>query len=258
MKLNNVKQINWYGMYYLSLREIKRFLKVYHQTILGPMISAVLFLLIFSLAMKKNIDSPQNLNFIGYGIIIMSIIQNSFANSSSSLIMFKVLGYIIDILTPPLGSIEIILAFIIGSVVRALLVGLSVAIALAFFVNYKIHNLTFLLLFSILGSILLSQFGILSALIAKSFEQNTAFTNYFIMPLSFLSGTFYSIKNLSPMFQKFNLVNPFFYIIDGFRFGLTNYNDSNLAFGIMYLTILNLILFVILNFLWQIGWNVKN
>ncbi len=255
---SKLEKFNWYGMYYLSLREVRRFLRVYHQTIIGPVVSAMLFLLIFAFATKKNITSEENLNFIGYGIIIMSIIQNAFANSSSSLIMFKILGYIIDILIPPLGSTEILLAFIIGAVMRAIIVGVSVGFALAVLINFQLYNIYSLISFTILGSVLLSQLGILSGIISKSFEQNTAFANYVIMPFSFLSGTFYSVKNLTPTLQTFNLANPFFYIIDGFRFSFMNHHESNLQIGLIYLFILNIVLFIILKSIFNSGWRIKN
>ncbi len=255
---SNLEKFNWYGMYNLSLREIKRFLRVYHQTVIGPVVSAILFLLIFSFAMKKNLNSKESLSFIGYGIIIMSIIQNAFANSSSSLIMFKVLGYIIDILIPPLGGVEIILAFIIGSVVRSVIVGISVGIALSMFIDFQLHSIGCLVCFTILGSVFLAQLGILSGIVSKSFEQNTAFTNYVVMPLSFLSGTFYSVKNLAPAFQKFNLVNPFFYIIDGFRFSFMNHHETNLIVGGIYLVTLNILFFGVLKYIFATGWRIKD
>ncbi|MEM6338767.1 MAG: ABC transporter permease [Pseudomonadota bacterium] len=136
-----MEKINWYGAYTLTLREVKRFLRVYNQTILTPVVSALIFLAVFVLAIGANrpdIDGIRFIDFMGYGLIAMSIIQNAFANSSSSFIMSKVIGYLTDILTPPLGSVEIIFAFTIGSVLRGLLVGVAVTIALAPFIDYNI------------------------------------------------------------------------------------------------------------------------
>ncbi len=254
------EKVNWYGTFVLSLREIKRFLRVYHQTVLGPVFNGLVFLLIFFYVI--NSDQPTDkvsttIEFIGYGIIMMSIIQNAFANSSSSFIMYKVIGYINDILTPPFGSLEIIIAFIIGSIVRAVIVGCAVAVALSFFINYHVQHWSYLVIFVLSSSVFLGQLGLLSGLVSKTFEHNFAFSNYLIMPFSFLSGTFYSVKSLPLVFQKFNLYNPFFYMISGFRYSLTDDLEFDLVWGISYLTFINISLFIILNIAIDRGWRIK-
>lgn len=255
-----MEKINWYGMYTLTMREIKRFLRVYNQTVIAPVISALIFLAVFVLAMGNQhheIEGIKFVNFMGYGLIIMSIIQNSFANSSSSFIMSKVLGYISDILTPPLGSIEIITALTIGSLIRGCMVGAAVAIVLAPFVDYNVYHPLLLIFFIIVSCVFLGQVGILTGIITNSFDQNAAITSYFITPLSFLSGTFYSVKNLPEILKDINVFNPFFYIIDGFRYCLTNHVDGDIAFGVVYLLIANIILFLLLVKLLNSGWRVK-
>jgi ABC-2 type transport system permease protein len=248
-------------IYTLSLREIKRFLKVYHQTIIAPVISSLIFLSIFSLSLGKTNSKINGVNFtdfIGYGLIIIGIIQNSFANSSSSIIMSKVLGYISDLIVTPFNGYEIVISYVIGSIVRGVLIGILISIFLYPFINYNVEHIL-LLFFTVLNStIFMGMFGILAGLMTNNFDQNSAVTNYIIMPMSFLSGTFYSIKNLPIYFQNFNLINPFFYIIDGFRYCFINHSDGNIVFGIFYISTLNIILFLLCAHLFNIGWKIKS
>jgi ABC-2 type transport system permease protein len=258
---NLMEKINWYGAYTLSVREVKRFLRVYNQTIVTPVIQALVFLAVFVLAIgsnKANINGVKFINFMGYGLIAMSIIQNAFSNSSSSFIMSKIIGYISDILTPPLGSAEIIFAFTIGAVLRGLLVGIAVALALSPFIDYTLYH-PFLLIFYLLSSCtILGKLGILSGLIANTFDQHSAITSYLITPLSFLSGTFYSVKDLPEFFQYVNSVNPFFYIIDGFRYCITDKADGSILTGVIFLMLSNMILYFFLDRLLSSGWRIKS
>ena len=255
-----MEPINWYGTYTLTLREVKRFMRVYNQTLITPAISALVFLAVFVLAVgskKHDIDGIAFINFMGYGLIIMSIVQNAFANSSSSFIMSKIIGYISDILTPPLGSKEIIIAFTIGSVLRGILVGIITTISLLPFVEFTLYH-PFLLLFYILTSCtLLGQFGILSGMVANSFDHHSAITSYIITPLSFLSGTFYSVKNLPIFLQLINILNPFFYMIDGFRYCLTDKTDGNIMIGVIFLITANIVIYFTLERLIDKGWRIK-
>lgn len=255
-----MEKINWYGTYTLTLREVKRFLRVYNQTILTPVVSSLIFLAVFVLAMgvnKSDVDGIKFINFMGYGLIAMSIIQNAFANSSSSFIMSKVIGYLTDILTPPLGSAEIIMAFTFGAVLRGLLVGISVAIALAPFIDYTLYHPLLMVFYLLASCTLLGKLGILSGLIAITFDQHSAITSYLITPLSFLSGTFYSVKALPAFFQQVNLINPFFYIIDGFRYCITNKADGSILAGIIFLILANIILYFALDKAIKTGWRIK-
>lgn len=256
-----MEKINWYGAWMLSLREIKRFLNVYHQTIITPAISALIFLAVFVLAIgshKQDIHGIKFINFMGYGLIVMSIIQNAFANSSSSLIMGKVIGYIVDILLPPLGSIEIIFAYMLGSVVRGFLIGIVVALALSPFIEYQIYNFPLLIFYVLFSCTLLAQAGIIAGLISNSFDQLFAITSYLITPLSFLSGTFYSVSALPAIFQYINMCNPFFYMVDGFRYCITNHADGNIIFGSFFLIFLNVTLFIALLRILDSGWRIKS
>lgn len=256
-----MENTNWYGTYCLTKREVRRFLKVYHQTVFTPMISALIFLAVFVLAVgsaKPTIQGIKFINFMGYGLIIMSIIQNAFSNSSSSFTMSKILGYIIDILTPPFGAKEIIIAYTIGSVLRGLMVGVVVAAALSPFIDYEVHHPILLIFFIITSCSLVGQLGLLAGLTANTFDQLSAFTSYIVTPLSFLSGTFYSVKNLPDFFQAINYFNPFFYMIDGFRFCLTNHTDGSIEFGAGFLVVANILIYLLLTKLISSGWRIKN
>lgn len=256
-----MEPINWYGTCSLTLREVKRFIRVYNQTLITPAISALIFLAVFTLAVgakRHEINGIKFINFMGYGLIIMSIVQNAFGNSSSSLIMSKIIGYISDILTPPLGSKEIIIAFTIGAVLRGLMVGIIVTISLIPFVEFNLYHPLLLVFYILASCTLLGKLGILSGMIANSFDQHSAITSYLITPLSFLSGTFYSVKDLPQILQQINFLNPFFYMIDGFRYCLTNKADGNIIVGICFLIISNIIIYLMLEKLIDKGWRIKN
>lgn len=255
-----MEDINWYGTYSLTLREVKRFLRVYHQTLITPAVSALIFLAVFALAVgarKHEINGIKFINFMGYGLIIMSIVQNAFGNSSSSLIMSKIIGYISDILTSPLGSKEIIIAFTLGAVLRGLMVGIIVTISLIPFVKFTLYYPLLLAFYTLASCMLLGKLGILSGMIANSFDQHSAITSYLITPLSFLSGTFYSVKDLPQILQQINLLNPFFYMIDGFRYCLTNKADGNIILGIVFLITSNIVMYLVLEKLIDKGWRIK-
>lgn len=252
---------NWYGAYTLAYKETIRFLKVYNQAIFAPAVSALIFLSVFALAMPKSsnvIGDIKFVDFMGYGLIIMSIVQNAFANSSSSLIMAKVIGYVHDLTMPPLSGAEIVFGLIIGALVRGIVVGIVVALCLLPFVHFYIYHLVHLIFFTISSALLLGQLGILSGLAANSFEQSAAITSYVISPLSFLSGTFYSVERLPSFLQKINHYNPFFYMIDGFRYSLIDHADSDISRGILILISANLALLFILIKLINSGWRLKD
>lgn len=258
--LSRLEPINWYGTYNLSLREVKRFLKVYNQTIIAPAVSALIFLSVFVLALSSpdhKVGEVDFIYFMGCGLIIMSIVQNAFANSSSSLIMSKVIGYISDILMPPFGGIEIVLALCAGAIVRGLIVGIVVWACLLPFISFTVYHPFLLIFFSLASCLLLGLFGIFAGIMADSFDRSAAINSYLVTPLSFLSGTFYSVKKLPEFLQHISYMNPFFYMIDGFRYSLTDQLDGNLQIGIAYLIISNLVLFVLSVYLIDRGWRIK-
>lgn len=253
--------INWRGIWTLYLREVKRFVKVYQQTLVAPCVSALIFFFIFTVALNdkhQTINGIEYKQFMAYGLIIMTMIQNAFANTSSSLIMSKVIGYVIDILTPPLAPLEIIFAYLFGALTRAILNGIILSLLFYTFINFSIYSIMHLLYFSLISSSLMALLGIFAGIYANSFDQSSVISNYIISPLSFLSGTFYSVSKLPLFVQSINLVNPFFYIIDGFRYALTGNHESNIEFGMLYLTTLTVLIFFILKKLIEIGWRIKS
>lgn len=251
---------NYYGTYMLTLREIKRFLKVYHQTIIAPAVSAMIFLSVFVLAShdpNAMIEGVKFIDFMSYGLIIMTIVQNAFANSASSLIMGKVIGYINDVIMPPFTGLEFVIAYSIGALARGVVAGLVLVLLLLPFVDFNVAHPWLLVFFTIGSCMLMGVLGIIAGLASNSFEQSAAITSYVITPLSFLSGTFYSVKKLPEIFQVINNFNPFFYIIDGFRYSLTNYHDGDITIGIYMLCVCNVALFAITVRLFNSGWRLK-
>ena len=259
--MQTMDKINWYGAYILTVKEVLRFMRVYHQTIIAPIVSSMIFMAIFHLSIgshKPTINNIPFLDFMGYGLIMMSMIQNSFSNSSSSLIMSKVVGYIVDLLLPPLKGFEIVMAYTIGSVIRAVIVGLGVALAMSPFISLHVHHPLLLIFFVLAACTLVGKLGILAGLVANSFDQMAAVTNYVIMPLSFLSGTFYSVKSLPGILQYVNNVNPFFYIIDGFRYCFTGVSDGNIMVGVAMMIVGNIVAFFVTVRLINVGWRLKS
>lgn len=253
--------LNYYGTYSLAKKEIRRFLKVYHQTIIAPAISSMIFLCVFMLASSdpdQIIGGVKFINFLGYGLIIMTIVQNSFSNSLSSLIMSKVIGYINDILMPPFSGVEIIIAYICGSILRGITCGLAITLCLIPFVDFNITHPGLLVFFTISSSALMGQVGILSGIACNTFDESAAITSYIITPLSFLSGTFYSVEKLPLILQHINICNPFFYIIDGFRYSFTNHSDGNVQVGIILISTLNILIFYVLCKLFEKGWKLRS
>ncbi|MFT6331899.1 MAG: ABC-2 type transport system permease protein [Lentimonas sp.] len=251
---------NYYGTYSLFKKEILRFLKVYHQTLFSPTINALLLLAIFSLSLGSKVHHVGNIpfkEFMASGLVMMVIMQNSFANSSSSLTMGKILGHVIDYLIPPIGTGGILIAFSLAAVMRGILVGIITFVAIRFFVPLDPENLFLAFFYIFFASLFLSFLGILCGILSESFDQMSAVTSYLITPLTFLSGTFYSTNNLPEFWEKVAHFNPFFYMIDGFRYSITGYHDSNIFTGIIVILTFNIILAAILYHLLKICYLIK-
>jgi ABC-2 type transport system permease protein len=223
------------GPWTLFKKEILRFWRVSFQTVAAPVMTALLYLLIFSHVLGGRVevypDVPYTI-FLIPGLIMMSVLQNAFANSSSSLIQSKVMGSIIFVLLTPLSYLEFFLAFLSASIVRGLVVGFSIYFVAICFIDLPLIHPLFILAFAIAGSGMLGAFGIIAGLWAEKFDQMAAFQNFVIMPLSFLSGVFYSIHSLPPFWQKISHLNPFFYMIDGFRYGFFGQGDISPWFSL--------------------------
>ena len=251
---------NWIGLWTLYTREVRRFTKVYMQTILAPLMSTSLFLAVFSLALGSAARSVGNTPFIEFlapGLMIMAISQNAFANTSSSLMTAKVQGSIVDTLMAPLTAFEIHFGLTMGGVTRGIVVGCAVALAMHVFVGLDIHSLTHIVFHAVMASMMLAQLGVLGAIWAEKFDHISAVTNFVITPLSFLSGTFYSIQRLPEAAQTLAQFNPFFYMIDGFRYGFIGYADGNIAAGVVVMAAINLTLWMFCTRLFAIGYKLK-
>jgi len=216
------------GMWTLFRKEILRFWKVSFQTVAAPVITALLYLLIFSHVLASHVQVYEGVTYTAFlipGLMMMSLLQNAFANSSSSLIQSKVMGNIVFLLLTPLSYWQFFLAFLLAAIIRGLVVGASVWLVALFFVDLPVAQPLLILSFAILGGGLLGALGIIAGIWAEKFDQMAAFQNFIIMPLSFLSGVFYSIHSLPPFWQKVSHLNPFFYMIDGFRHGFFGQGD---------------------------------
>ncbi len=241
-----MKNINWTGLRTLYIKEVLRFLKVYNQTLLAPMVTSLLFLSVFSLALGDRVKTVGTVPFelfMASGLIMMAMVQNAFANTSSVLTMGKVLGTIIDYLIPPVSPGEMTFAMLAGGITRGICSGAAVAIAIAFFVPLEIHSFGLLVFYTIFSCAMLALLGIIGGIFAESFDHMHAITSYIITPLAFLSGTFYSVKNLPEFWQIVNHFNPFFYMIDGFRYAMTGQADASIAIGATVLIASNILLY---------------
>jgi ABC-2 type transport system permease protein len=226
------------GWLTLLYKELLRFWKVSFQTILAPVLTALLYLLIFSHVLESHVSvfdgRVRYTAFLIPGLVMMSVLQNSFANSSSSLIQSKITGNLIFVLLPPLSPLNVFSAYVLGAMVRGIVVGIGVLLVTLWFEPLKVEHPLWAIAFSLLGSAILGTLGLIAGIVADKFDQLAAFQNFLIMPLTFLSGVFYSIHTLPPFWQMLSRFNPFFYMIDGFRYGFFGLSDvapeASLAF----------------------------
>ncbi|QPQ55992.1 ABC transporter permease [Allosphingosinicella flava] len=258
-----IRSVNWGGLKTLYLKEVRRFFKVQLQTIWAPSITTLLFLIIFTVALGgagRTVLGVPFADFIAPGLIIMGMIQNAFANSSFSLLVGKIQGTIVDYLMPPLSVGELIAALVGASVTRAILVGITVWLAMLLWPGVHVapvHPLA-IIWFGLMGSMMLAFFGVLTSIWAEKFDHAAAVTNFVVAPLSLLSGTFYSIESLHPTFQAVSHANPFFYVISGFRYGFLSEADSPVLFGALLLLGINVALWAACYTLLRSGWKLKN
>ncbi len=220
--------MNLMGLYTLFYKEVLRFGKVLLQTLIAPIITALLYLLVFGHVFGNRVQVFGGVSYTAFlipGLVMMSVIQNAFANSSSSLIQSKVTGNLIFIMLTPLSHLEFFLAFVLAAAVRGMLVGAGVYLVGTLFVVLPIHHLGFILVFAFLSSAVLGATGLIAGIWSEKFDQLAGFQNFVILPLSFLSGVFYSIHSLPDFWQKLSRFNPFFYMIDGFRYGFLGASD---------------------------------
>ena len=253
--------INWVGAYTLYLKETLRFLTVFGQTIVGPVVTSILFLLVLSLALGNERPSVLGVTFIEFlapGLIAMQIVQQAFSHSSSSLLMGKMMGTIVDLIGAPLSAAEVTIAVILAAVTRALMISVISIIIFSFFIDIKINNYLIFFSYLFLSGIIMGSAGFIAGLWAEKFDHMATATNFIIVPLSFLSGTFYSIERVPNILNTLSQYNPFFHMIDGFRYSFINNMDGSIKFSLIYLIILSILVWFIAYKLYKKGYKIKS
>ena len=253
--------VNWIGFWTLYKKEVLRFLIVFIQTIISPLITSLLFLLVLSLAIgndKGEVLGFPFITFLAPGLIAMQVIQQAFSHSSSSVMIGKIQGNIVDILYAPLTAEEITLAINLAACTRSIMIALTSIIVFSFIIDLVFYNFFYIFIFTLLGSFILSSIGIIIGLWAEKFDHMASATNFIIVPLSFLSGTFYSIDRLPDFLKSISEMNPFFYIIDGFRYGFLGTSDGSIQFGLFYLIILSCLTWFAAYILFKKGYKIKS
>lgn len=252
---------NYLSVFSLFKKEVLRFIKVGIQTIIGPAVSSLLFLAVFNLALGRSVQTINDVpfaNFIAPGLIMMTILQNAFANSASSIGQAKSQGNIVDVLMAPLGEFELALGYVGGSVARGLICGFVTALAILIFIPLSIYSFAALFFYAIMGGLMMGSLGTMVGIWADKWDQQQGITNFIVLPLTFLSGTFYSISRLPDFWQNFANFNPFFYNIDGFRYAFIGQSDSSLFVGSVTLIVINLILFFFCYLMFKTGYKLKS
>ena len=253
--------INWIGAWTLYKKEVLRFLIVWIQTIFSPLISSLLFLLVLTLAIgadRGDVLGVPFINFLAPGLISMQVIQQSFSHSSSSFMIGKIQGNIVDILYAPLSAAEVTISVSLASVTRSIMIAVVTIIVFKFIIDLEITNYFSLVVFTLLSSFILGNIGIIAGLWAEKFDHMATVTNFVIVPLSFLSGTFYSIERLPDFLQIISKVNPFFYMIDGFRYSFIGSADGSIMVGIVYLSILSFVSWFVTYLLYKKGYKITS
>ena len=252
---------NYLCLWSLFKKEILRFLKVSMQTIVGPAVGSLLFLAVFILALGKSVETINGIkfeNFIVPGLIMMTILQNAYANSASSIGHSKIIGTISDVLMAPLSDIELTIGYIAGSVARGLICGLVTSVGIYIFVPFTIHSVSLMFFYAIMASIMMGSLGCMVGIWADKWDHQQGIENFIVLPMVFLSGTFYSILRLPEILQKLAQFNPFFYNIDGFRYAFIGQSDSSILNGAITLIFINLILIYLCYLMFRSGYKLKS
>lgn len=261
LKPRTIPAINMIGLQTLIGKEVGRFLNVYTQTIVAPVVTTLLYYAVFALAfggMDMKIEGMPYLTFLAPGLIMMTMVQNAFANTSSSLVIAKVQGNIVDVLMPPISPGELFTGYMVGGIIRGVIVGAVCAVAVWLSVGIEIHALWAVIAFAVLGNAMLSSLGLAAGIWSEKFDHIAAVTNFIVTPLTFLSGTFYSAAQLPGFWQDLVHYNPFFYMIDGFRYGFTGHADGNLLVGLGVLLAINIFLAALTLWMVRTGYKVKS
>ncbi len=255
-----VGPVNWVGLWTLYRKEVFRFLKVFTQTVAAPVVTTLLFYTIFALALGGIVRMAGDVPFLVFlapGLVMMSMVQNAFANTSSSVMISKIQGNIVDVLMPPLSALELAVGYIAGGITRGVLVGVVTFLAIRLFVPVGIHAPFFIVFHGVAAAMLLALLGVIGGIWAEKFDHIAAVTNFVVTPLAFLSGTFYTVDRLPADWQIVAHLNPFFYMIDGFRYGFIGQSDGTLAVGIAVMTAVNLALWGLVLWMLSTGYKLK-
>jgi len=255
------KGVNWIGLWTLYLREVRRFWKVGAQTVAGPVVTTLLYMMIFAVAMSGARPAMEGVSvavFVGPGLIMMGILNNAFQNSSSSLFQAKINNTAPDFLCPPLSPMELTVGFAAGAMTRGFLVGLVTAAAVWPFSHFGLAHLWAVLYFAVMAATVMAATGILAALWAQKFDELASVTSFVVTPLTFLSGTFYLIERLPEPFRTASRFNPFFYLIDGFRYGFIGAAEGSLVVGVLYSAALAAGLVWAVWRMFTTGWRLKS
>ena len=253
--------INWIGLRTLYLREVRRFWKVGAQTVAAPVVTTLLYMLVFVVAVRGGrppLDGTPFAEFVAPGLIVMAMLNNAFANSSSSLIQAKIMGTSTDFLTPPLSPLELTIGFSLGAATRGIVVGLVTAVCVLPFAKLQIHNLFAVVGFALAASLIMGMAGVLAGLWSEKFDQLAAVQNFVVMPMTFLSGAFYLVKNLPEPFATLSHYNPFFYLIDGFRSGFIGHAEGSPVVGAVMSVALIAVLGLANWLVFRSGWRLKS
>ena len=253
--------INWVGAYTLYLKETLRFLSVFGQTIVGPVVTSILFLSVISLAIgedRQNVLGVTFIEFLAPGLIAMQVIQQAFSHSSSSLLMGKVMGNIVDLIGAALSAAEVTLAIIFASITRSLMISVISIIIFSLMIEIEIKHYLIFFIYLFLSSFIMGAVGFIAGLWADKFDHMATATNFIIVPLSFLSGTFYSVERLPNFLNVLSQYNPFFHMIDGFRYSFINNMDGSIKFSLIYLIILSILTWFIAYKLYKKGYKIKS
>jgi len=253
--------INWIGFKSLWFKECSRFMTVWQQTLLSPLVSSLLFLSVLSLALGNDRGEVLGYPFISFlapGLIAMSIITQSFSHAVSSLMIGKIQGNIVDMLYAPLSALEVSMAIIFAAVARSFLIAIISVVVFSLIVQIPINSIFYIFIFGLLSSFILGSLGFIAGLWAEKFDHTATVTNFIITPLSFLSGVFYSIEKLPNFFQTVSHINPFFYMIDGFRYGFLGNSDGSITIGITYLIVLSIVMWYLAFYLYKKGYKIKS
>ena len=252
---------NYLSLWSLFKKEVLRFVKVGIQTIIGPAVSSLLFLGVFSLALGRSVQTINGFEFANYiapGLIMMTMLQNAFSNAASSIGQAKSQGNIVDILMAPLNNLELTIGYVGGAIARGLMCGFVTAIGISIFIPVTVYSYSLVIFYSFMGCMMMGALGTMVGIWADKWDQQQGITNFIILPLTFLSGTFYSISRLPDFWQKIALFNPFFYNIDGFRFAFLGKSDSSLIIGIFAIICVNIILLLFCYFMFRTGYKLKS